>query len=98
MAHSRDRHPPLGAWRLPVGDEPLVVLELPGELRVPAGLLTPAEQAVADLLLRGHSNAEIAERRGVSARTVANQVARVLEKLGVGSRHALAARLLEVPE
>lgn len=42
-------------------------------------------------LLDGQSNAEIAARRGRSARTVANQVAAVLRKLGVSSRIELIA-------
>ena len=54
--------------------------------------LTPAESAVLGELLGGASNAAIARARGVSARTVANQVAALLRKLGVGSRYELIAR------
>lgn len=54
--------------------------------------LTLAEAEVAALAIRGLSNAAIAEARGTSGRTVANQMAAVLRKLGIGSRRELAAR------
>jgi DNA-binding NarL/FixJ family response regulator len=41
--------------------------------------------------VEGLSNAEIAERHGVSARTVEHQVSAVLAKLGVDSRAAAVA-------
>lgn len=52
--------------------------------------LSPGERAVVALVERGLSNAEIAASRGTSTHTVANQVARVFRKLGVGSRAELA--------
>jgi DNA-binding CsgD family transcriptional regulator len=61
-----------------------------GSVEVPA--LTPAERHVALALLDGRSNAEIAALRGSSPRTIANQVASLYRKLGVGSRAELAAR------
>lgn len=60
---------------------------------VPAGALTTAEAEVARLAVGGLGNGEIARRRARSARTVANQLASVYRKLGVGSRLELAARL-----
>jgi len=48
--------------------------------------LTGAEEAVLADLLLGYSNAEISERRRVSVRTVANQLAALFRKLGVHSR------------
>lgn len=53
--------------------------------------LTNAEHEVVLAVERGESNAEIARARGTSARTVANQVARVFKKLGVASRAELVA-------
>jgi DNA-binding CsgD family transcriptional regulator len=47
------------------------------------------ESEVLLQLLEGLSNEEIATERGVSARTVANQVASVFRKLGVSSRGEL---------
>lgn len=55
--------------------------------------LTPAERRVADAVLRGASNQEIAQATGRSVRTIANQLAAIYRKLGVGSRAGLAARL-----
>lgn len=54
--------------------------------------LTEAEVAVKALVLEGCSNAEIAKRRGVSVRTVANQLQSLFKKLGVSSRAELSAR------
>ena len=53
--------------------------------------LSEAEWLVALLALAGHSNAQIAEMRGVSVRTVANQINAVYRKLGVHGRRELAA-------
>ncbi|MCZ7680544.1 MAG: helix-turn-helix transcriptional regulator [Sandaracinaceae bacterium] len=55
-------------------------------------VLSPAEIEVAKLVIAGLSNAEIGARRGTSARTIANQVAAVLRKLGLESRRDLKAR------
>ena len=56
-------------------------------------IFTPAESAVARLMVAGLPNAEIARARGTSVRTVANQVASVLRKAHVESRHQLVSRL-----
>ena len=55
--------------------------------------LTGAERDVALAITRGLSNAEIGAQRGVSTRTVANQVAALLRKCGVSSRVELAGAL-----
>lgn len=55
--------------------------------------LTPAERAVTADLLRGHSNREIGARRNRSQRTIANQVASILDKMRVPTRRALVAKL-----
>jgi DNA-binding NarL/FixJ family response regulator len=72
-----------------VRDE-LTVLASPRRARTREASLSPSERAVIALIERGLSNAQIAERRGTSTHTVANQVARVFRKLGVGSRAELA--------
>jgi DNA-binding CsgD family transcriptional regulator len=56
-----------------------------------AAQLTSAESDVVRRILAGHSNARIARDRGTSVRTVANQVASILRKLGVRSRFEVAA-------
>ncbi|MBM4780566.1 MAG: helix-turn-helix transcriptional regulator [Archangiaceae bacterium] len=61
--------------------------------RLTVPTLTPAEQQVLELLLSGASNADIAKKRKTAVRTVANQVASLFRKYGVGSRAELAARL-----
>jgi DNA-binding NarL/FixJ family response regulator len=55
--------------------------------------LTPSEREVAALLVAGSSNAEIARKRGASARTVANQARAIYRKLGICSRVELAAAI-----
>lgn len=52
-------------------------------------LLTASERDVAVLASSGLSNHEIAARRGTSTRTVANQLASILQKTGASSRRAL---------
>jgi DNA-binding CsgD family transcriptional regulator len=54
--------------------------------------LTPSEREVVAAVLRGVSNAALARARGVSLRTIANQLASAFSKLGVRSRSELAAR------
>jgi DNA-binding CsgD family transcriptional regulator len=54
--------------------------------------LTKAEREVLRLVVQGASNAAIAKARKASARTVANQVAKLLKKLGAGSRFELIRR------
>lgn len=82
----------LTASVLEIGGDTFAVLEWRVARRsFPAGL-SPAEREVAELVLTGLSNAEIAKRRGRSRRTVANQVAALFKKLGVESRAGLVAR------
>jgi DNA-binding NarL/FixJ family response regulator len=55
--------------------------------------LTEAERAVLGLLIAGSTNGDIAARRAVSPRTVANQVQAIFRKFGARSRSELTARL-----
>ena len=54
-------------------------------------LLTKRELEVAELIERGLSNREIAERRVISKRTADGHVERILAKLGFSSRAQVAA-------
>lgn len=58
--------------------------------------LTSAEAKVMKALFEGKSNDDIARERGTSPRTIANQIASIFRKHGVGSRAELVARYLQV--
>jgi len=62
--------------------------------RAPGGdTLTATEQRVADLVVRGLSNREIAAELFVTVRTVESTLTRIYSKLGVQSRTQLASRI-----
>jgi DNA-binding CsgD family transcriptional regulator len=62
-----------------------------GKFSLLATPLTEAERDVWRLVHEGLSNAEIANRRGTSVRTVVNQVASLFRKVGVRGRAGLVA-------
>ena len=75
------------------GPDTFAILSCPmDELPLPDSL-SAAEKEVCLLLLAGATNAEVAERRRTAVRTVANQVASILRKLGAGSRSELPRAL-----
>lgn len=55
--------------------------------------LTPRERDIADLVTRGLTNQQIAERLGLSGKTVSNNVSTILAKCRVSDRVALAAAI-----
>ena len=55
--------------------------------------LTPREREVLDLIRAGHTNAEIAAKLFLSAKTVDHHVSAVLAKLGTPTRKAAAAHV-----
>jgi two-component system, NarL family, response regulator DevR len=57
----------------------------------PAADLTPSERKVVDLIGEGMSNREIADRLGVSEKTVKNHVTAVLAKMGLQRRTQVTA-------
>jgi DNA-binding NarL/FixJ family response regulator len=77
-----------------VGGEGVLVVQLPSRAERRLSGLCPSEREVARGLINGKSNAEIAESRGTSRRTIANQVASIFRTFGVRSRAELA-RCLE---
>ena len=95
MADSRILGGKIPGTRVTRLGENLILVSVPvGETleRPEAASLTPSEHAVAALAARGFSNTEIARRRRCALRTVANQLAAVYTKLGVGNRRELKAR------
>ncbi len=70
------------------GELAVLSFTLPGDDAIN---LSSAESDVARHILAGRSNSEIAALRRCSTRTVANQVASLFRKLGVGSRLELVA-------
>ena len=75
-----------------LGADELAVLSFPIDTAVVPVVVTESERAIGLALAHGLSNAEIAAARGRSVRTVANQVASLLRKLGAGSRAEAGAR------
>jgi DNA-binding CsgD family transcriptional regulator len=59
--------------------------------------LSPREMDIAQCVAEGLTNKEIADRLVLSVRTVEGHVAHVLRKLGVASRHQVAAALATSP-
>jgi RNA polymerase sigma factor (sigma-70 family) len=59
------------------------------------GRLTPRQQEVVRLTLRGHTNRQIADRLVISPETVKTHVRHALEKLGMRSKTELRMRWLE---
>lgn len=63
-----------------------------GPARAAPGLeLTAREQDLLDLIGRGLTNREIAQRTGLTEKTVKNYVSRLLQKLGMARRAQIAA-------
>src|SRR5262245_25627653 len=100
MRRVRQPHQPVATPSLPApeplrvttfesGPDTFAILSFPLEELPLPDLLSAAEKAVCRLLLTGASNAEIARQRRTSVRTIANQVASILKKLGAGSRSEL---------
>jgi DNA-binding NarL/FixJ family response regulator len=81
---------------LAVGTRMYAGTAVPGA-RIEQGALTPAEREVVDMVTRGLSNKGIAETRGCSPHTVANILASVFKKLGIGSRAELTRFTRECP-
>ncbi len=63
--------------------------------RASGSALTPAESRVAELVVEGKTNNEVAQALFVSEKTVEANLTRIYRKLDVRSRSALAARMRE---
>lgn len=58
--------------------------------------LSPREQEIVRMVAKGHPNKVIADVLNISAWIVCTHMRRIFAKLGVGSRAAMIARLLEL--
>ena len=58
--------------------------------------LSPREQEIVRMVAQGHSNKIIADVLTISSWTVCTHLRRIFAKLGVGSRAAMVARLMEI--
>lgn len=87
--------PGLRCLLLEVGSAVVAILMFDLEVSaLPARVLTAAEDRVVRAIFEGKSNGAIAQERGTSSRTVANQVASIFRKYGVASRAELVAHYL----
>lgn len=88
------------------GSEILLDVEVDGRrcllLRSPAGpsehgpILSPREDEIARMVAQGYTNRAIAAVLDISSWTVSTHLRRIFGKLGVNSRAAMVARLLEL--
>jgi two-component system response regulator NreC len=62
----------------------------------PQDVLSGREQEVLGFLAHGHTNREIAEKLGVSVKTIEGYRARLMEKLGIKSRAELVRYAMDV--
>ena len=89
------RAPPgLRCLLLEVGSAVVAVLTFRLDVAMAERKLTSAEKSVVGAIFEGKSNVAIAQDRGTSPRTVANQVASIFRKHGVASRAELVAQYL----
>jgi DNA-binding CsgD family transcriptional regulator len=89
----------LHASMLPTTQQVAVVIEPASAAQLGSFLLdlhglTPAQQRVTELLLKGYSTRQIVERLSLSPHTVQEHVRGAFDKVGVGSRRELVTALL----
>ena len=80
-----------------IGQSTFVVLSFPAPPRSADRLavLSPAERAIARAVAEGLTNRAIAERRGRTERTIANQIHAIYKKLGIEARVELVRLVLD---
>ena len=61
-------------------------------------ILTKREKEVFDLLIENHSTVEIAEKLGISSKTVRNHISNSMQKLGTKGRAQAVVELLRLGE
>lgn len=60
------------------------------------GILTKREREVFELLIKNYTTKEIAEKLGISEKTVRNHISNVMQKLEVTSRTSAVIELLKL--
>ena len=81
----------INIWPFQVANQPHLVIGYPLKRPSAFAALTAAELEVAEGVIEGLSPRQLSRRRGVSERTVSNQLAHIYKKLGVSSKHELLA-------
>lgn len=71
---------------------------LESEEKMKKSILTRREKEVFELLILNYSTLEIAEKMGISEKTVRNHVSNVMQKLGVKGRAGAVIELLKLGE
>lgn len=66
-----------------------------GEAHRPSSILTPREKLIANMVVHGACNKDIAQQLNLSESTVKSHMQHIFVKLGVGSRLALALHMLK---
>lgn len=61
-------------------------------------ILTKREKEVFELLIQNNSTTEIADRLGISEKTVRNHISNTMQKLGVKGRAVAVVELLRLGE
>lgn len=105
LGHVEDRHSPTQATR----DDEQVLFD--GEVDgvrclllrsrtavVPPVILSPREREIVRMIAKGLPNKTIADVLEISGWTVCSHLRRIFSKLGVNSRAAMVARVLEIPQ
>jgi DNA-binding CsgD family transcriptional regulator len=73
----------------------LLIRSIPEPDRPATYSLSPREREIARMVAKGYANKTIASVLDISSWTVSSHLRRIYSKLGVGSRAAMVARLLE---
>ena len=97
---AKDTHPGISSWSTPLQTRAAAVDVQPATTRIAAdrrtatqaGLLTPKEREILDLLARGLSNKQIALTMNVSEETVKWHLKNLFGKLNAGTRDHLVNR------
>jgi LuxR family transcriptional regulator of spore coat protein len=67
-------------------------------IKMSKGILTKREREVFELLIKNYTTKEIAEKLGISEKTVRNHISNVMQKLGVKGRSSAVIELLKLNE